>query len=125
MLDLTSFEVFKNIDLSVKITKLLNQYLLNDSKIIKDLLFLYNEGKKENLVSEIVIKEKILNLSVNLESLKDLKDSEFIPLNKFLSGDKQLILFLNGINIGIGNKKISPNTRYLKMQNKLKKEMKK
>lgn len=125
MLDLTSFEVFKNIDLSVKITKLLNQYLLNDSKIIKDLLFLYNEGKKENLISETVIKEKILNLSVNLESLKDLKDSEFVPLNKFLSGDKQLILFLNGINIGIGNKKISPNPWYLKMQNKLKKEMKK
>ncbi len=125
MLDLTTFETFKNIDLSVKITKLLNQYLINDSKIIKNLLILYNEGKKENLMSEITLKEMILNLSVDLGSLSDLKDSQFIPLDKFLSGDKQLITFLTGINIGIGSKGIAPNPWYLKMQNQLKKEMKK
>lgn len=125
MLDLTQFESFKNIDLFAKIITLLNQYLVNDSKIIKTLLFLYNENKKEDLISEIILKEKILNLSVNLESLSNLKESEFIPLNKFLSGDKELILFLNGINIGIGNKNLPPYPWYLRMQNQLKKEMKK
>ena len=62
MLDLTTFETFKNIDLSAKIITLLNQYLINDPKIIKNLLILYNEGKKENLMSEITLKEMILIL---------------------------------------------------------------
>ena len=120
MIDLNQFQVIKDIAFNKHLFELLNQYLLNDSKIMESLIrFL---STKEKQVSQEEIKFRLSELKLDFRTLQNSDKNQFISVNQFLSGDDELILALTSINLGVGSKGIQPNPWFIRLQNQLKKE---
>lgn len=120
MLELLKLEIFKKIFNERIVIKYLLKFILND-EIIDDLYYLYNKENCEKAITKEEIKKKILALTINLEKFKDKKQIKNAQIEDLIiTNDKKLLLYLKGIDIGIGSdERIKPKAWFLKFKNRV------